>query len=398
MNVTLFSIEENRIAVSFDYNSTVLNAVRKIPERQWSATRKFWSVPNTQKTIDLLLETLAETHLFDYSAQNPVSNPDSVRCGIPDITKYVTLLEAKHYSRRTVQAYAKWLIAFGKRFASIPSALLSQTEINLFLTELVTEKNVSASTQNQALAALLFYFRYIKGTEPCNLASVIRAKKTVHIPVVFSKDEVRAIFDQLSDEKLLIAQLLYGTGMRLSECLCLRIQDIDFAHNMIIIRNGKGAKDRRTMLPHILEKKIRAHIVSVKQLHQADIADGWGVVTLPFALRKKYSGASADFAWQWVFPQKNRWKNTDTGMQGRYHIDASIMERAVQKAVRDAGIYKRGNCHTFRHSFATHLLENGYDIRTVQELLGHSDVKTTMIYTHVLNKGPSGVSSPLDRL
>jgi len=312
--------------------------------------------------------------------------------------KYISLLEAKHYSKRTVEVYTKWLTQFRTHFTSIPVELLSQKEINIFLSELAVKKNVSASTQNQALAALLFYFRYVRGDNPQQLDSVIRAKKPVRLPVVFSRDEVHAVLSNLEGDKQLAAKLLYGTGMRLNECLNLRIQDIDFDRNEILIRNGKGAKDRRTMLPQILIKPLREHLLKVKRIHEADLASGWGKIPLPGALGKKYPNAAADFRWQWVFPQKNRWKNQTTGVEGRYHMDASIMERAVQTAVRQAGICKHACCHTFRHSFATHLIENGYDIRTVQELLGHSDVKTTMIYTHVLNKGPSGVHSPLDRL
>ncbi|MCI1208179.1 MAG: integron integrase [Treponema sp.] len=312
--------------------------------------------------------------------------------------KYRALLETKHYSAQTIATYSRWLIQFSQRFTQIPADKLSQKEINLFLSELAVKRNVSASTQNQALAALLFYFRYVRGDDPTKLDSVIRAKKPVRIPVVFSRNEAFAVLNNLDGTKQLIASLLYGTGMRLNECLTLRIQDIDFGNNEITIRNGKGAKDRRTMLPQALRKKLQQHMIKVRQIHEADLAAGWGKVLLPGALDKKYPRASADFRWQWVFPQKNRWKNQATGMEGRYHIDASLIERAVQKAIQQAGIYKNACCHTFRHSFATHLIENGYDIRTVQELLGHSDVKTTMIYTHVLNKGPAGVKSPLDRM
>lgn len=312
--------------------------------------------------------------------------------------KYVGLLETKHYSERTIDSYSKWLSRFRTRFLHVSAESLSQKEINIFLSELAVKKNVSASTQNQALAALLFYFRYVRGDNPQKFDSVIRAKRPARLPVVFSRAEVQTVLNNLKGDKQLIAGLLYGTGMRLNECLNLRIQDIDFDRNEIVIRNGKGAKDRLTMLPQILAAALHAHILKVKKIHEADLAAGWGKVPLSEALDRKYPSAAGDFCWQWVFPQKNRWHNQKTGMEGRYHMDASIMERAVQSAVRAAGIYKHACCHTFRHSFATHLIESGYDIRTVQELLGHSDVKTTMIYTHVLNKGPSGVSSPLDRL
>ncbi|MBP7030986.1 MAG: integron integrase, partial [Spirochaetes bacterium] len=267
-----------------------------------------------------------------------------------------------------------------------------------YQSELATKNKISASTQNQVLAALLFYFRFINGDEAIELNSVIRAKKSIHIPVVFSRSEIHSIFQNLNGTKLLIARLLYRTGMRLNECLSLRILDVDFEQNEILIHNGKGSKDRRTMIPQILIQPLKEQIVNVQKIHNQDILDGYGEVELPDAIKSKYSNASKELKWQWLFPQQNRWKNSTTNLEGRYHMDSSIMERAVRMAIIKSGIQKNGCCHTFRHSFATHLLENGYDIRTVQELLGHSDVKNTMIYTHVLKKGPCGVCSPLDRL
>jgi integron integrase len=392
MNVRISSYSRNMLSVTFDYSKPVLNAVRTVSGRRWMEGEHIWTIPDTQVAVDQLLNNLYGTHLFDYSV--PVPEPS----GKLEITKYITLLEAKHYSKRTIETYSKWLEQFSNRFALVPVKSLSQKEINIFLSELATNKNVSASTQNQALAALLFYFRYIRGDNPQMLEPVIRAKKPMRLPVVFSREEVHAVLNNLDGEKQLIARLLYGTGMRLNECLNLRILDIDFDRNEIMVRNGKGAKDRHTMLPFLLRESLLEQIAKVKIIHEKDLTEGWGKVPLPGALDKKYPNAPADLRWQWVFPQKNRWRNPENGTEGRYHMDASLMERAVQKAVRAAGIYKNACCHTFRHSFATHLIENGYDIRTVQELLGHSDVKTTMIYTHVLNKGPAGVNSPLDKL
>jgi integron integrase len=257
---------------------------------------------------------------------------------------------------------------------------------------------VSASTQNQALCALLFLYRHVLNREIGDLGEVIRARKPKRLPVVMTRDEVKSVLSQLTNDKWLMAALMYGAGLRLMECLRLRVQDLDFSRNEIIVRDGKGAKDRVTMLPESLKKPLQDHLRKVKAFHEKDLADGWGCVLLPDALDRKYPNAPAEWRWQWVFPQENRWRNPKTGEEGRHHTDESLVQKAVRDAVVKAGLTKRASCHTFRHSFATHLLEGGYDIRTVQELLGHSDVKTTMIYTHVLNRGPAGVRSPADTL
>jgi integron integrase len=312
--------------------------------------------------------------------------------------RYVALLEAKHYSPRTRDAYRAWLDRFFRYHAGKDPASLGERDINDFLTALAVDIEVSASTQNQALAAILLLFRVVMNRPIDELGAVIRAKKPTRIPVVMSREEVRSVISFLKDDKRLAARLMYGTGLRLSECLSMRVQDVDFDRSEILVRNGKGAKDRVTMLPESLKEPLREHLLRVRALHESDKAEGFGRVPLPGAIDLKYAGASADWPWQWVFPQDRRWKDADSGAEGRFHMDESTMQRAVHEAVVKAGIAKRASCHTFRHSFATHLIEGGYDIRTVQELLGHSDVKTTMIYTHVLNKGPSGVRSPLDNL
>ncbi len=304
-------------------------------------------------------------------------------------------LRSRHYSRRTEQTYCLWI----KRFIFFhhvrhPSEM-AEPEINAFLTYLAVNQKVSASTQNQALAALLFLYRHVLGREIGDLGGVIRARKTKRLPVVMTRDEVKAVLANLSGDKSLMASLMYGAGLRVMECVRLRVQDIDFARSEITVRDGKGGKDRVTMLPESLKQSLQNHLQKTKGIHERDLAEGWGRVQMPDALDRKYPNASAEWRWQWAFPQENRWKNTKTG-EGRHHIDESLVQKAVRDAVGRAGLTKRATCHTFRHSFATHLLEGGYDIRTVQELLGHNDVKTTMIYTHVLNRGPAGVRSPID--
>jgi integron integrase len=230
------------------------------------------------------------------------------------------------------------------------------------------------------------------------LGEVIRARRPTRLPVVMTREEVKAVLANLTGDKRLAASLMYGAGLRLMECLRLRVQDIDFSRNEILVRDGKGAKDRITMLPESLKASLQEHLKKVKATHERDLAGGWGRVPTPDALDRKYPGAAREWRWQWVFPQENRWTNPNTQEQGRHHVDESLVQRAVREAVAKAGLTKRATCHTFRHSFATHLLEAGYDIRTVQELLGHADVKTTMVYTHVLNRGPAGVRSPVDGL
>jgi len=307
-------------------------------------------------------------------------------------------LRARHYSRRTEQTYCSWV----KRFIFFHNVRhpeeMAEPEINAFLTHLAVKKKVSASTQNQALAALLFLYRHVIGRKVGDLGDVIRARKPKRLPIVIIREEIKAVLANLTGDKWLMASLMYGAGLRLMECLRLRVQDIDSARNEILVRDGKGSKDRITMLPESLKDPLQEHLKKVRATHGKDLADGWGRVQMPNAFDRKYPSASADWRWQWVFPQENRWTNIQTKEQGRHHIDESLIQKAVREAVMKAGLIKRAPCHTFRHCFATHLLEDGYDIRTVQELLGHNDVKTTMIYTHVLNRGPVGVRSPLDGL
>lgn len=307
-------------------------------------------------------------------------------------------LRSRHYSPRTEEAYVLWVRRFIHFHSLRHPAEMAEPEINEFLTHLAIKLRVSASTQNQALCALLFLYRHVLDREIGDLGEVVRARKRKRLPVVMTPDEVKLVLTLLDGDKWLMASLMYGAGLRLMECLRLRVQDIDFARREITVRDGKGGKDRRTMLPESLAEPLRKHLRTVKVVHEKDLTDGWGHVELPTALDRKYPGAAADWRWQWVFPQEKRWENAKTGEEGRHHVDASLVQKVVRRAVARSGLTKRATCHAFRHSFATHLLEGGYDIRTVQELLGHKDVKTTMIYTHVLNRGPAGVRSPVDVL
>ena len=307
-------------------------------------------------------------------------------------------IRSRHYSRRTEQAYGLWVRRFVHFHHLRHPQEMGAAEINAFLTHLAIESKVSASTQNQALAALLFLYRHVLGRDVGELGAVVRARTPDRLPVVLTRDEVRAVLAHLDGDTRLVASLLYGAGLRLAECLNLRVQDIDFSRSEVVVRRGKGGKDRVTMLPQSLQRPLREHLERVRRLHRRDLADGWGQVSLPEALDRKYTTAAADWRWQWVFPQQRRWTNQRTGEQGRHHLHETVVQRAMKSAVDAAGVTKNAGCHTLRHSFATHLLETRYDIRTIQELLGHSDVRTTMIYTHVLNRGALGVRSPADGL
>jgi len=304
----------------------------------------------------------------------------------------------KHYSIRTEQAYTDWIRRFILHFGKRHPREMGAAEIRQFLTHLAVEGRVSASTQNQARCALLFLYKEVLETELPWLDDVEQAKTPKRLPVVLNRDEVQAILSRLQGTHWLIASLLYGTGMRILECLRLRVLDVDFKRREILIRDGKGNKDRVTMLPVTLVVTLQAHLQKVKALHDGDLAQGFGEVYLPFALDRKYPNAAREWSWQYVFPSAKLSVDPRSGKTRRHHIQEQAIQRAVKQVVRDAGLTKAATPHTLRHSFATHLLESGYDIRTVQELLGHSDVSTTMIYTHVLNKGGKGVNSPLDSI
>jgi len=305
-------------------------------------------------------------------------------------------IRARHLAYRTEKTYLGWIRRFLWYHGLKDPRSLGGEEVGAFLTSLAVNSKVSASTQNQALAAILFLYRDVLHVELPWLSDVIRAKRPVHLPVVLTKSEVRSVLARLNGTLWTIAATLYGSGARVTECLQLRTKDLDLVRREILIRDAKGQKDRVTVLPETLVPHLRDHLAKVRVLHDADRARGCPGVSLPFALRRKYPAAATSWPWYWVFPAKSFCRDPYSGECVRFHVHPQAIQRAVKEAIRAAGIGKPATCHTFRHSFATHLLEDGYDIRTVQELLGHSDVKTTMIYTHVLNRGGRGVRSPLD--
>lgn len=307
-------------------------------------------------------------------------------------------IRVKHYSIRTEKSYLSWIKQF-IRFHDLKHPKdMGLSDVERFLTYLAVTRKVSSSTQNQALSALLFLYRHVLKIKLPDVENVVRAKLPENVPIVFTQDEASAIIQRLDGTLQLMAQLLYGSGIRLMECVRLRVKDIDFSYKHIVVRNGKGAKDRFTVLPEFLVMPLTLHLQNNKLLHDEYLTKNHGSVYMPFALDKKYPNACTEWAWQYVFPASSLSVDPRSGIKQRHHINEKRLQRAVKGAIREAQIYKQASCHTFRHSFATHLLEAGYDIRTVQELLGHKDIRTTQIYTHVMNRPGLAVKSPLDAL
>ena len=345
-------------------------------------------------------------NLVDYRLKAISGNGEvAANLSIPSVAPKPKLLDqvrqairTRHYSYMTEKAYVGWIKRFIFFHNKRHPAEMAEAEIARFLSSLATEGRVSASTQNQALNALLFLYREILKKDIGYVNGVVRAKRPHRLPVVLTRQEVRSILGCLDGSDWIMAILLYGAGLRLMECLRLRVKDIDFASNQIVVRAGKGDKDRHTMLPAAVKEPLAKHLDLIRRQHQRDLERGLGRVALPNALERKYPNAGKEWSWQWVFPATSHYVDRVTGEKRRHHLHESVLQKAVKEAVRKAGVPKPASPHTLRHSFATHLLEDGYDIRTVQELLGHADVSTTMVYTHVLNRGGKGVFSPADRL
>lgn len=390
--VTVSPGTPGRLVVRFPYSPEAVAKVKTVWGRRWHPEEKHWTVPDKPGMVE---------HLREVFGPEPVEfegEPSEPERGHPLVVKLRLAVRTRHYSPRTEAAYAAWAGRFLAGHPSEDPSALGEAEVAAFLSSLASRDGVSASTQNQALNALGFLFREVLGRELGRLQGVVYAKRPSRLPIVLSPEEVRAILEQMSGKTLLMASLMYGAGLRLMECCCLRVKDVDFTQNEILIRGGKGDKDRPTMLPEALVEPLKEHLVRVKEQHQEDLRRGLGAVVLPEALARKSPGAPWDWGWQWAFPASAHYIDRHSGKRYRHHLHESVLQKAFKEARLKSGVAKPAGCHSLRHSFATHLLKEGSDIRTVQELLGHSSVETTMVYTHVLNRGGRGVLSPADRL
>ena len=387
-SVTIKPGENGRLVVLFPYAPELVAKIKTVPGHRWHPADKKWSVPADPG----MHERLRALFGLGSIPAHPLPPAD------PDVLARVrAAVRARHYSPRTEDAYSSWVSRFLAQ-TKTPLDALAEADVAAYLTTLAQDQHVSASTQNQAFNALLFLFKDVLGRKLGSVDGVVRAKASQRLPVVLSKEEVRRVLGAMSGTPRLMATLLYGSGLRLLECCRLRVKDIDFGMNQLVVRAGKGDKDRYTTLPSGLQVAIQKHLAIVEKIHQEDLRQGLGRVELPNALDRKYPNADKEWGWQWVFPATSHYTVRETGLKRRHHLHESVLQKAFKDARLKSGIAKPAGCHTLRHSFATHLMEDGYDIRTVQELLGHSDVRTTMIYTHVLNRGGRGVQSPADRL
>lgn len=398
-----------RITVQFPYSPQVVEAIKTIKTRRWHPEDKYWSFPHSPTVLNEILAALSGEELhIDPSLQENASRfqgstPASLEPKRDEPTPTDQLLERvrhlvrlKHYSIRTEKSYLPWITQYLAFHHNRDPKEMGAPEIEAFLSHLAVNRRVSSSTQNQAFNAILFLYREVLKKKLDESINAIRAKKPQYLPMVMTKEEVMRVIAVTPFEYQLMVRIIYGSGLRLMECLRLRVKDIDFGNHQILVHDAKGMKDRVTMLPEMLEESLRAHLERVRLLHQDDLAKGHGRVYLPYALERKYPNASTEWGWQYVFPARSLSKDPRTGEIRRHHVHENALQKAVKAATRLAGIDKSVSVHAFRHAFATHLLEASYDIRTVQELLGHKDVSTTMIYTHVLNKPGLSVKSPLD--
>lgn len=357
-----------------------------------------WQIIQAQEAVFLYIEKFLNKKIRFPEPGKDKSDLGHVKTWTEAKEIFMNSMRLRHYAYNTEKTYREWIRRF-LLYTSIKSPLTATPEhVKRFLTHLAVERKVSASTQNQAFNALLFLYREVLGIEFGDFRNTIRAKHSTHIPVVLSKEEIKELFSHLSGIHALMLKLIYASGIRLSECVRLRIKDLDFDNQTLIVRSGKGDKDRTTLFPEFLYPYLKTHLKEVKTLHGLDLAKGHGSVFLPEALERKYPNASREWAWQYVFPAGNLSVDPRSGVIRRHHVGQQVLQRAMKAALQKTNIAKAASVHTLRHSFATHLLQAGYDIRTVQELLGHKDLNTTMIYTHILKRGPGGVLSPAEFL
>ncbi len=345
-----------RLVVRFPYSPEAVAKIKTVGGRYWHVEEKFWTVPDKPGMLDRLKEVFAPDEVL---SESPEKSPP---CVAPLLAKLRDSISKKQYSPRTEGAYSSWVARFLAESAGTAVESLGPADVGHFLTRLATVENVSASTQNQALSALLFFFKEVVGRDLGMVEGVVRAKRPVHLPVVLSQEEVSRILGLMRDAPRLMATLMYGTGLRLMECCQLRVKDVDFGQNEIIVRSGKGDKDRRTMLPAAMLAPLKAHLEKVRVMHGDDLRAGLGSVALPGALERKYPGAPKEWGWQWVFPATCHYVDHETGERRRHHLHESVLQRAFKEARIRAGVLKPAGCHTLRHSFATHLLQAGYDI------------------------------------
>jgi integron integrase len=390
------------IKLTFEYDRVHVERIRTIPGRKWHPEEKYWTFPFSRQSLRLLCSAFAgeeidiDPSLADLVPKMAVPTGKETKPPNPLLAKVRDLIRLKHYSIRTEKSYLPWIERYLLFHHNRDPKVMGAQEIEDFLSHLAVDLNVSSSTQNQAFNALLFLYREVLKMQLDDSINAIRAKKSQYRPTVMTKDEALKVIAATPFEYQLMVKLIYGSGLRLMECLRLRVKDVDFRNSQILVRDAKGMKDRVTVLPENLKRPLESHLERVRLLHQDDVAKGHGEVFLPFALERKYPNAASQWAWQYVFPAKSLSTDPRTGKIRRHHVHETALQKAVKNAVLSADIHKFVSVHTFRHSFATHLLEANYDIRTVQELLGHNDVSTTMIYTHVLNKPGLSVKSPLD--